>query len=276
MSPADPLLVAVDLGKSFPLRGGLWRRAAGQVAAVQDVSVRLAPGEAFGLVGESGSGKSTLAKLLVGLLAPTRGIVQVGGHDLRAARGSARLAVCRTVQLIFQDPAGSLNPRMTVDALVGEPLVIHRLAGSAAQRRQRVDALLDAVRLPARYAGRLPHELSGGERQRVGIARALAVEPKALICDEPVAALDVSVGAQILALLRGLHRERGMALIFISHDLGAVASLCEHLAVMRAGRVVEEGPTEDVLRQPKDPYTRLLLHSARLDLDASSPAAPGA
>jgi ABC-type dipeptide/oligopeptide/nickel transport system ATPase subunit len=234
----------------------MWRRQVGQVPAVQDVTLSIAPAEAFGLVGESGSGKSTLARLLVGLLKPTTGSIQIAGEPSR-----------RTIQMVFQDPTMSLNPRMSVEEILGEPLIIHRLASTKIAQRQRIEQLLQAVQLPPTYRARLPRQLSGGERQRVGIARALATDPQLLICDEPIASLDVSIGAQILQLLAALRRQRGMALLFISHDLGAVASLCDRVAVMREGRLLEVAPTAQLLHQPADPYTRLLLASAALQLD---------
>jgi ABC-type glutathione transport system ATPase component len=262
-----PILEAVQVSKAYPRRGGVFRRATGSVQAVDRVTCALAPGETLGLVGESGCGKTTLAKLLIGLLTPTHGEVRLLGRSLRGLRGREWLQARRRVQFVFQDPANSLNPRLAVGEIVGEPLIIHRL-GTRSQRRAGVAALLESVQLPPAYARRLPRELSGGERQRVGIARALAVEPQALICDEPIASLDVSVGAQILQLLRELSRQRGMALLFISHDLRAVAWLCERIAVMRQGRLVETGPTETLLTKPVQPYTSLLIRSANLDLDA--------
>ena len=265
----EPVLVMRSLGKSFPIRGGWLRRQTGRIDAVQDVTCELAKGEALGLVGESGCGKSTLAKLCVGLLSPTAGEVLVGGERLTGLKGDRLRAARRFVQMVFQDPTTSLNPRMSVEEMLSEPLVIHRLARGRAERRRRVEELLEAVQLPPAYAGRLPRELSGGERQRVGIARALAVEPAVLICDEPVASLDVSVGSKILELLRTLRRRLGMALVFISHDLGMVASLCERMAVMRDGRLVELAPTERLLAHPEHPYTQLLIRSAALDLDAA-------
>jgi ABC-type glutathione transport system ATPase component len=251
----EALLELEAVSKSFPLRGGVWRRTIGRVAALEAVSLRVDAGEGVGLVGESGCGKTTLARVSVGLVRPTQGRVRVGGG----------------VQLIFQDPTGSLNPRMTVEETLAEPLIIHRL-GTRADRGARIEALLESVGLPAAHRRRLPRELSGGERQRVGIARALAVEPGLLICDEPIASLDVSVGSRILELLRSLRQARRLSLLFISHDLRAVAALCERIAVMRAGRIVEQGPTEAVIRRPRHPYTDWLIRCADLDLDAE-PAA---
>ena len=262
------VLEAVNVSKSYPQRGGVLRRRVGLIRAVDGVSCALGPGEALGLVGESGSGKTTLAKLFIGLVSPSEGEMRVRGTPWTSLRGSDRLAARRAVQFVFQDPMNSLNPRMTVEETLSEPLAIHRLASGEA-RRARVAELLERVQLPVSYRSRLPRELSGGERQRVGIARALAVEPEAIICDEPIASLDVSVGAQILELLRALCQERHVALLFISHDLRAVASLCRRIAVMREGRLVETAPTEQLLSRPGHPYTELLIRSAQLDLDAA-------
>jgi len=264
---AEPIVEAKAVSKSFPQYGGVLRRQVGTIQAVQGLSCALAPGEAVGLVGESGCGKTTLAKLLIGLLTPTEGEVLIQGQPLGRLRGASLRAARRTVQFVFQDPMGSLNPRMTVEETLSEPLTIHRLAQGRA-RRARVEELLASVQLPAAYRRRLPCELSGGERQRVGIARALATGPQALICDEPIASLDVSVGAQILELLRSFSRQRRMALLFISHDLRAVGALCERIAVMRQGRLLEMAPTQTLLNHPQDPYTELLIRSAELDLDA--------
>ena len=274
---AQPIIEAVNVSKSFPLYGGALRRQVGTIQAVHRVSCALAPGETLGLVGESGCGKTTLAKLLIGLLTPTEGEVLIQGQPLSRLRGASLRAARRTVQFVFQDPMGSLNPRMTVEEILSEPLAIHRLAHGRA-RCARVEELLTSVQLPVAYRRRLPRALSGGERQRVGVARALATDPQALICDEPIASLDVSVGAQILALLRSLSRQRRMALLFISHDLRAVAALCERIAVMRQGRFLEMAPTQALLSHPHDPYTELLIRSAELDLDAvpsdGSPTTP--
>jgi ABC-type glutathione transport system ATPase component len=267
---SQPLLEAVRVSKAYPRYAGLLKRRAGAVQAVDGVSCALAAGRTLGLVGESGCGKTTLAKLLIGLLPPSGGEVRIQGRPLSGLRGRERLSTHRAVQFVFQDPMNSLNPRMTVGEILEEPLVIHRL-GRGAWRRERVLELLAAVQLPASLRDRLPRQLSGGERQRVGIARALAVEPQALICDEPIASLDVSVGAQILELLRALSAERRMALLFISHDLRAVAFLCQRIAVMRRGRILEEAPTRQLLESPSNPYTQHLIRCAALDLDAPDP-----
>src|SRR3989338_8681597 len=235
------LLDVQSVSKAFPVRGGFARRPGASITAVAEVSFSMAVGETLGLVGESGCGKSTLAKLLVGLLTPTGGEGRIRGQQLASLRADALRSARRSVQLIFQDPTNSLNPRMTVEEIVSEPLVIHCLV-SGRSRRERVIALLQTVQLPASHLARVPRELSGGERQRVGIARALAMNPELLICDEPIASLDVSVGSKILELLRDLVRQRRMALLFISHDLRAVAFLCSRIAVMRQGRLVEVAP----------------------------------
>ena len=269
----SPILETVNVSKIYPRYGGPLRRRVGDVSAVDQVSCSLALGERLGLVGESGCGKTTLAKLLIGLLRPSSGHVLLHGRPWGSYRGRALRGARRTVQFIFQDPMMSLNPRMRVEETLIEPLLIHHLAHGAAARKRAAE-LLASVQLPATYLTRLPRELSGGERQRVGIARALATNPQALICDEPIASLDVSIGVQILELLRALAEECGVALLFISHDVRAIASLCERLAVMRSGRIIDVGATRTLLQQPSHPYTELLIRCASLDLDAVSTADP--
>ncbi len=253
--------------KRFALRAGVFQRAAGEVHAVDGVDLSIPAGGSIGLVGESGCGKSTLGRMLIGLLEPTSGEVRYRGVPLSALPSPERQRFRRDVQMIFQDPTNSLNPKMTVEEIVAEPLVIHRLASGGARSR-RIDELLAAVGLAPRFRRRRPRALSGGERQRVGIARALVTEPSVLICDEPIASLDVSVGAQILDLLKTLQAQRGLSLLLISHDLRAVAFLCETIAVMYLGRIVESAPTIELLERPRHPYTELLLRAASLDLDA--------
>ena len=263
----EVILDARSLSKQFLIRSGVLQRRPARLRAVDAVSLSIEAGRSVGLVGESGCGKSTLARLMMGLILPTSGDVRFRGTPLRALTPQQRRQFHREVQIIFQDPMNSLNPRMRVADIVAEPLIIHHLLPSR-RISARVEELLRAVRLPPTLLRSRPRALSGGERQRVGIARALATDPRLLICDEPIASLDVSVGAQLLLLLRRLREERGMALLFISHDLGAVASLCDRIAVMQQGRLVETAPTETLMTRPRDPYTALLIRSAALDLDA--------
>jgi ABC-type oligopeptide transport system ATPase subunit len=235
------------------------RRGAAAVCAVDGVSFAVMPGEALGLVGETGCGKSTTARLIMRLLDASAGEIRFAGREIAGLRGEPLRALRRELQIVFQDPYSSLNPRRTVGTIVAEPLAIHKLEDGPAARRRRVQELLEMVGLDARYGARYPHELSGGQRQRIGIARALALEPKLLIADEPVSSLDVQVQAQILDLLRRLQCEFGLALLFISHDLAVVRHMCERVAVMNAGRIVECGPVADLYEHPRDPYTRELL-----------------
>ncbi|HLK10744.1 MAG TPA: oligopeptide/dipeptide ABC transporter ATP-binding protein [Candidatus Binatia bacterium] len=253
-----PLVEACDLQKHFPLGGGWLRRASAAVRAVDGVSFAIAPGETLGLVGESGCGKSTLGRLVLRLLEPTAGDVRFDGRSLLALDAGALRAVRREMQIVFQDPYGSLDPRMCVGSIVGEGLAIHRL-GTRAARRRRVEELLALVGLPADVASRRPHEFSGGQRQRIGIARALAVEPRFVVADEAVSALDVSIQAQIINLLQDLKRRLGLTMLFISHDLRVVEHVSDRVAIMYLGRLVEVAPRERIYAHPRHPYTRALL-----------------
>ncbi|HEU4525198.1 MAG TPA: oligopeptide/dipeptide ABC transporter ATP-binding protein [Gemmatimonadales bacterium] len=251
------LLQVRDLVKHYP-GGGLFRRAAPPVRAVQGVSFDLGPGETLALVGESGCGKSSVGRTVLRLQEPTSGRATFEGIDLFALDRVALRKMRRRMQIIFQDPYSSLNPRMTVGAAIAEGIEIHRLATGKDVAR-RVGALLEEVGLDPHHATRFPHEFSGGQRQRIGIARALAVEPSFIVCDEPVSALDVSVQAQVLNLLADLQRERNLSYLFIAHDLAVVRQLARRVAVMYLGRIVEEGPTEALLHDPRHPYTVALL-----------------
>ncbi len=257
-----PLLEADNLRKSFLAAAGVFAgagRGAARRAAVDGVTLELAPGESLAIVGESGSGKTTLARLLLRLIEPDAGEIRFGGRNLLAARGAELRGLRREMQMVFQDPFASLNPRMRVAAIVGEPLEIHESALSRAARRQRVRETLETVGLGADAMMRYPHEFSGGQRQRIGIARALVLRPRLVVADEPVSALDVSVGAQILELLQNLQREFSLTYLLISHSLPVVAQLATRIAVMQAGKFVEVGTAEQVLRAPAHPYTQALL-----------------
>lgn len=256
MGPA--VLRATGLVKHFTARRGLFGRTQGVIKAVDGVSLELAAGQTLAVVGESGCGKSTLARLLLRLIEPDSGRIELEGQDLSALDERQLLKARRRIQMVFQDPYGSLNPRMKAGDVLEEPLRLHELA-PAAQRPQQVRSLLDMVGLPAEAARRFPHEFSGGQRQRLAIARALAAQPRVIVCDEPVSALDVSIQAQILNLLSDLQRELGLAYVFISHDLAVVRQVSSHVAVMYLGRLVETGPAAAVFRRPLHPYTRALL-----------------
>jgi peptide/nickel transport system ATP-binding protein/oligopeptide transport system ATP-binding protein len=253
-SPAvTALLEAHDLAKRYRSQDGR-----GSVRAVDGVSMALGAGETLGIVGESGCGKSTLGRLLLRLIEPDAGVVRFAGEDLMALDSGSMRRRRRDMQMVFQDPYASLDPRMTVRRIIAEPLDIHRL-GTTRERALRVEELLDLVGLDPAAASRYPHEFSGGQRQRIGIARALALEPRLVILDEPVSALDVSIQSQILNLLADLKRRLGLAYVLISHDLSVIAHMCDRVAVMYLGRIVETGPSEDVFDAPCHPYTQALL-----------------
>ncbi|MEU3412605.1 ABC transporter ATP-binding protein [Streptomyces sp. NPDC006658] len=257
---AEPILEATGLVKHYPLtRGVLRRRQSGAVKAVDGVDFALGRGETLGLVGESGCGKSTVARLLCHLERPTAGTVRFKGEDVTGLSGRALKAVRRSIQMVFQDPYTSLNPRMTVGDIVGEPYEIHPEVAPKGDRRRRVRELLDVVGLDPEYANRYPHQFSGGQRQRIGIARALALRPEVVVADEPVSALDVSVQAQVVNLLARLQAEFGLAYVFIAHDLSVVRHLSDRVGVMYLGRIVESGPGDAIYDHPTHPYTQALL-----------------
>ncbi len=259
---AEPLLRVENLAVSFFARGFLNRRGRGTVKAVDGVSLELGGSRTLGLVGESGCGKSTLARAILRLIPPTAGRVVFEGRDVAALSPRALRGLRRRMQLVFQDPYGSLNPRLRVETLVGEAPSVHGLVRTASQRRDHVVRVLAHVGLSPADADRYPHEFSGGQRQRIGIARALALEPSLIICDEPVSALDVSIQGQILNLLADLQRDLGLSYLFIAHNLGVVRHVSHEVAVMYFGRIVEHAATEDLFQNPLHPYTRALLAAA--------------
>ena len=256
---APPVARLIDVQVRFDIRGGLLQRVTHRVHAVEHVSLDILPGETFALVGESGCGKSTIAKALVGLV-PHQGRIEVAGRPLSALTATGRRAICRDVQMVFQDPMAALDPRMRVGDLVAEPLVIHGI-GTPEQQRDSVADLFEKVGLPRDAVHRYAHEFSGGQRQRICIARALALQPRLIICDESVSALDVSVQARVLALLQELKRDLGVAYLFISHDMAVVENICDRVGVMYLGQIVETGTRAQVFGNPQHPYTRRLIEA---------------
>lgn len=257
-SAAPPLLEVRDLVKHYPVRSGVFGGTVGHIRAVDGVSFTLQPGESLGLVGESGCGKTTAGRCLLRLIEPTAGSIRFRGQELVGVSQAKLRPLRPELQMIFQDPYGSLNPRMTVGDILTEPLTVHGLAHGAAAVT-RATELLAQVGLPAESLTRYPHQFSGGQRQRICIARALTLTPSLIVCDEPVSALDVSVQAQVLNLLKDLQRDKGVAYLFISHDLAVVAHLCHRVAVMYLGEIVELGPVEAIYQRPLHPYTQALL-----------------
>jgi len=255
----EPLLRVSDLKKQFPVFGGLLSREVGRVYAIGGISFTVHPGETLGLVGESGCGKSTTGRCVLRLIEPSAGEISFDGQDVLGLDGNSLRAMRRNMQLVFQDPFASLNPRMTIGAILGEAFIIHKLAASASEQEDRVASLLVKVGLKAEQMRRYPHEFSGGQRQRIAIARALAVEPKLIVCDEPVSALDVSIQAQVINLLDELQEQLALTFVFVAHDLSVVRHVSDRIAVMYLGKIVELSPAQELYDKPIHHYTLALL-----------------
>jgi oligopeptide/dipeptide ABC transporter ATP-binding protein len=257
---SEPLVRVQDLVKHFPItRGIVFQRQVGAVHAVDGVSFDIAEGETLGIVGETGCGKSTTARLITRLLDPTSGTIEYKGRDIAGLSRKELKPFRREIQMIFQDPYSSLNPRKTVGSIISDPFIIHGIDESKGWRKRRVQELMETVGLNPEHYNRFPHEFSGGQRQRIGVARALSLDPKLIIADEPVSALDVSIQAQILNLLRDLQRELGLTIVFIAHDLSVVRHMCDRVAVMYLGKIVEVADSEALYSHPRHPYTGALL-----------------
>jgi oligopeptide/dipeptide ABC transporter ATP-binding protein len=258
MPETDPLLEVKNLKTYFPVRSGIFLTAQAQCKAVDDISLSLQAGETLGLVGESGCGKSTLGKTIARLIKPDAGSIRFEGTDISSLSRRRLKPLRKDIQMIFQDPADSLNSRQSIGNILEEPFIIHRI-GNAKSRQKRVEELLDKVGLQANAVDRFPFEFSGGQRQRIGIARAIALNPKLIICDEPVSALDVSVQSQVLNLLMDLQKEMQLSYLFIAHDLAVVKHISDRIAIMYLGKIVEIGEADDIYHRPKHPYTRALI-----------------
>jgi len=256
---SETLLKVENITKYFPIKGGLLGKNVANVKAVQDVNLEIKRGETLGLVGESGCGKSTLGRCIIKLIEPTSGKIFFAGEDITQKKGAELRALRRKMQIIFQDPYASLNPRMTVGSIISEPIEVHKLTKTRAQRKDRVMELLDLVGLRPEATNRYPHEFSGGQRQRIGIARALAVDPEFIVCDEPVSALDVSIQAQVINLLMDLQKKLNLTYLFIAHDLKVVEHISNRVAVMYLGKVVEMATSDDLYMHAQHPYTKALL-----------------